>query len=188
MAVHRRNASYNSKVSVKLKSLDHLFHFNEIIYSRYDTSLADACKKHADLWADKTLSEIKNSPTINEELSTVQVIEFLSQLLAKTNIVDLNKQKIEFLAQTYKFKTTRNCEIRFRFMRLCIKARLMDKMDDIIEFANSNFRMKYVRPVYRDLAAWPEAKPLAIANFEKVKNQMMKVCAYTVAKDLGIKP
>lgn len=156
-------------------------------FFRYDTSLADTCKKHANLWAEKTLPEIKSEPTVRESLSSVQVIEFLSQLLGKTDIVDLNKQKIDFLAEVYKLNETKNSEIRFRYMRLCIKARLMEMMDEIFKFAGSNFRMKFVRPIYRDLAGWPEAKPLAIANFEKVRNQMMKVCAYTVAKDLGIK-
>lgn len=115
------------------------------------------------------------------------MIEFLSQLLGKTDIVDLTKQKIDFLAEVYKLNETKNSEIRFRYMRICIKAHLMEMMDEIFKFADSNFRMKFVRPIYRDLAAWPEAKPLAIANFEKVRDQMMKVCAYTVAKDLGIK-
>jgi leukotriene-A4 hydrolase len=46
--------------------------------------------------------------------------------------------------------------------------------------------MKFVRPIYRDLAGWDIGKPVAIENFKKVKDQMMKVCAYTVAKDLGI--
>ncbi len=152
----------------------------------YDYSLADACKRHADLWATKSVSDIKNTPFINESLSSVQVIEFLSQLLAKSEIIDLTKEKVQFLAEVYKFENTRNAEIRFRFMRICIRARLMDMMDEILKFANSNFRMKYVRPIYRDLAGWPEAKPLAIANFEKVRNQMMAVCAETVTKALGL--
>jgi leukotriene-A4 hydrolase len=156
------------------------------VIPNYDYSLADACKKHADLWATKSVPDIKNTPFVYESLSSVQIIEFLSQLLAKSEIIDLTKEKVQFLAEVYKFKNTRNSEIRFRFMRLCIKARLMEMMDEIIKFANSNFRMKFVRPIYRDLAGWPEAKPLAIANFEKVRDQMMAVCAYTVAKDLGL--
>lgn len=71
-------------------------------------------------------------------------------------------------------------------MRLMIKARL-ERFAEIFEFANSNFRMKFVRPIYRDLAGWTDVgKQLAIENFNKVRDQMMKVCAYTVAKDLGI--
>lgn len=101
-------------------------------------------------------------------------------------IVELNEEKINLLTATYGFDNTRNSEIRFRLMRLIIKARLADRFDEIFEFANSNFRMKFVRPVYKDLGQWDIGRPLAIENFNKVRDQMMKVCAYTVAKDLGI--
>ena len=148
----------------------------------------DACKKHADFWSTKTMDEIKSSDLIKEKLTSVQKIEFLSQLLDKSAIIDLNEDKINSLSNTYELgrNQTKNSEIRFRFMRLIIKARLTNKFDEIFEFANSNFRMKFVRPVYKDLGQWDVGKPLAIANFEKVKNEMMKVCAYTVAKDLGV--
>lgn len=148
----------------------------------------DACKKHADLWSTKNMDEIRTSDLIKEKLTSVQKIEFLSQLLDKSTITDLNEDKINSLSTTYEFgrNQTKNSEIRFRFMRLIIKARLTNKFDEIFEFANSNFRMKFVRPVYKDLGQWDIGKPLAIANFDKVKNEMMKVCAYTVAKDLGI--
>lgn len=134
------------------------------------------------------MDEIKSSELIKEQLTSVQKIEFLSQLLDKSTITDLNEDKINSLSSTYEFgrDQTKNSEIRFRFMRLIIKARLTNKFDEIFEFANSNFRMKFVRPVYKDLGQWDVGKPLAIANFEKVRNEMMKVCAYTVAKDLGI--
>lgn len=77
--------------------------------------------------------------------------------------------------------------MRFRFLRLVIRARLLKRIDEIIAFANSNFRMKFCRPIYRDLGQWPEAKPIAIESFQSVKNQMMAVCAHTIEKDLGLK-
>lgn len=138
------------------------------------------------MWATKTTAEIKNSPVIKETLSSIQKIEFLSQMLGKSEIVDLNEAKIDLMTETYGFDGTKNSEIRFRLMRLIIKARLTDRFDEIFAFANSNFRMKFVRPVYKDLGQWDIGRPLAIANFEKVKDQMMKVCAYGVAKDLGL--
>lgn len=146
----------------------------------------DTCKKHADLWSSESTASIKESPVIREELTSIQKIEFLSQLLGKDKLVDLNEDKIILLEQTYGFEHTKNSEIRFRLMRLIIKARLPNRFDEIFEFANSNFRMKFVRPVYKDLGSWSLARPLAINNFNAVKDQMMKVCAYTVAKDLGI--
>lgn len=138
------------------------------------------------MWATKPTAEIKNSPVIKETLSSIQKIEFLSQMLGKSEITDLNEAKINLMTETYGFDGTKNSEIRFRLMRLIIKARLTDRFDEIFAFANSNFRMKFVRPVYKDLGQWDIGRPLAIANFEKVKDQMMKVCAYGVAKDLGL--
>lgn len=138
------------------------------------------------MWASETTANIKTSPVIKEALSSIQKIEFLSQLLAKSEITDLTEDKINLITSTYAFDSTRNAEIRFRLMRLIIKARLTDRFDEIFAFANSNFRMKFVRPVYRDLGQWDVGRPLAIENFKKVRDQMMKVCAYTVAKDLGI--
>lgn len=146
----------------------------------------DTCKKHADLWAQETIAVIRNSPIIKEKLSSIQKIEFLSQLLGKNEIVELNGEKINLMTETYGFDSTKNSEIRFRLMRLIIKARLTDRFDEIFVFANSNFRMKFVRPVYKDLGQWDIGRPLAIANFNKVKDQMMKVCAYGVAKDLNL--
>lgn len=144
------------------------------------------CKKHADLWSTSSTASIKTSPIIKEPLSSIQKIEFLSQMLDKSEIVDLGSPKINLMTETYGFDNTKNSEIRFRLMRLIIKARLTDRFDEIFAFANSNFRMKFVRPVYKDLGQWDVGRPLAIENFNKVKDQMMKVCAYTVAKDLGI--
>ena len=158
-----------------------------IIIPNYDTKVYDACKNHSDLWATKNLDEIKSSPLLKEQLTSIQKIEVLSELLENSEIVDLNAEKVDLLTATYEMSKsrTRNAEIRFRLMRLVIKARLQ-RFDEIFDFANSNFRMKFVRPIYRDLAGWDIGKPVAIENFNKVKDQMMKVCAYTVAKDLGI--
>ena len=138
------------------------------------------------MWTSETTANIKKSPIISEPLSSIQKIEFLSQILDKSEIIDLTEEKINLLTQTYGLNSTKNSEIRFRLIRLIIKARLADRFEEIFAFANSNFRMKFVRPVYKDLGQWPEGRPQAIENFKKVKDQMMKVCAYTVAKDLGI--
>lgn len=180
----------NDNVMSKLEKID----FDTWLYGEgmpptipnFDSSLATVCVNLANLWATKSAQELVDLPDIKIKITVQQLIDFLSKLIEKRDIKDLNKEKVELLESTYNVNTTKNAEIRFRFLRLCIRARLLSRMDEIIRFANSNFRMKYVRPIYRDLVAWPEAKPIAIQNYEIVKNQMMKICAYTVAKDLGL--
>lgn len=156
------------------------------IIPNFDHSIAEQCHKHADLWANKSTTDIEQSPIINEKLTSTEIIEFLSLLLNKTAMVDLTEDKIKLLTNTYGLESTQNSDIRFRYMRLLIRARIIQKLNEIIQFANSNFRMKFVRLVYRDLANWSEAKPIAVENFNKVKNQMMKVCSNQVPKDLGL--
>lgn len=157
------------------------------IIPNYNTALADIAHRHSDLWSTESLENIKRSDVLYEILSSNQKIEFLETLVLKDNITALSDEWIKLIESTYNLGvTTKNCEIRFRFVRLCIKARLTHRLGEIIEFANSNFRMKYVRPVYRDLGQWETAKPIALENFSKVRNQMMNVCATQVAKDLGL--
>lgn len=130
---------------------------------------------------------ISSSPLVSEELIPTQIVEVLSQLLAYNNkIVDLNADKMELLSKVYKIYESKNTDIRFTYLRICIKAELEEKLNEIIEFVNSNFRMKLCRPIYRELGGWPYARQIAIENFEEKKNEMMKLTAYNIAKDLGI--
>lgn len=154
----------------------------------YDNSLAVAPLEHANLWSNGTINEIQASTLLAQPLTTHQRIELLNQLIDKTHIVALGADWIALLETTYTLgaKSTKNCDLRVRFVRLCIKARLFERIPEIFDFANSNFRMNYVRALYRDLSAWPEARPLAVENFLKVKSQMMTVCSNQVHKDLGL--
>ncbi|XP_017860034.1 PREDICTED: leukotriene A-4 hydrolase isoform X1 [Drosophila arizonae] len=157
------------------------------IIPKFDESLANVTKNLASQWSTKTVDELANSTDINQPISIHQLIEFLGKLIECKDIVELNERKIELLENTYNLKKSKNAEVRFRLNRLIIRARLIQRLDEIIEFANSNFRMKFCRPIYRDLAAWPEAKPRAVDNFLNVKDQMMAVCSHTIEKDLGLK-
>ncbi|XP_017001715.2 leukotriene A-4 hydrolase isoform X1 [Drosophila takahashii] len=157
------------------------------IIPKFDDSLANVTKELASLWSTKTVAELADSAEIKKNISIHQLIDFLGKLIECKDILDLTERKIELLESTYNLKSSKNAEIRFRLNRLIIRARLIKRLDEILEFANSNFRMKFCRPIYRDLAGWPEAKPAAIRNFVSVKDQMMAVCSHTIEKDLGLK-
>ncbi|XP_017088966.2 leukotriene A-4 hydrolase isoform X1 [Drosophila bipectinata] len=157
------------------------------IIPKFDESLANVTKELALLWSSKSVAELNDSPDIKKTISIHQLIDFLGKLIESKDIVDLTEKKIELLESTYNLKASKNAEVRFRLNRLIIRARLIKRLDEIIAFANSNFRMKFCRPIYRDLAGWPEAKPAAVRNFESVKDQMMAVCSHTIEKDLGLK-
>lgn len=157
------------------------------ILPKLDDSLAVISKNLSIIWSTKTITELKDCPELLETLSSHQLIDFLAKLIECEDIVDLDDKKILLLESTYKLDVNNNAEVRFRFIRLCIRAKLLYRMQEILDFANSNFRMKFVRPIYRDLGQWPEAKQTAIENFNRVKSQMMQVCASNIEKDLGLK-
>lgn len=74
----------------------------------------------------------------------------------------------------------------YRWLRLCVKSKDDTKLSEVFEFLNGNGRMKYVRPLYRDLYAWEEVRGQAINNFLKNEKNMMHVSAYTLRKDLHL--
>lgn len=152
----------------------------------YDTSYSDAVNKQAQIWSNNTVDEIKNNANISKDLHILQLIELLTVLVQNPINVPITEEWISLLETSYGLVGTKNSAILFTLARLYVKGKLFDRLKLVFAFVNSNFRMKYVRPVYRDLNSWPEAKPLAVENFLKVKSQMMKCCALGVAKDLEL--
>lgn len=55
-----------------------------------------------------------------------------------------------------------------------------------LAFVNEMGRMKFVRPIYRDLYKWEEMRPVAIKNYHENKAAMMFVLANQLLKDLHI--
>lgn len=156
------------------------------IIPNYDQSIKKAVLEQVHIWATKTVVQIKQSPDLASNLSVLQKIEILKELVQVENILELSDEWLSLLEATYGFKGTKNAAILFRLARLAIKGRHLERLPQVFEFANSNFRMKYVRPIYRDLNFWSEARPLAIENFQKVRSFMMKCCEQSVAKDLDL--
>lgn len=155
------------------------------IIPEYDTTLIDVAKKHVELWKNsEDIHEIENSSLLKSPMTSLQIVEMLSKLLDEE--VKFSHEKLDVFEKAYKLGGTKNSEIRFRYLRLCILARNFKALDDIFAFANSNFRMKFVRPIYKELSQWPEVRERAVENFHRYKDQMMRMCAVQVANDMGI--
>ncbi|KAI5708917.1 hypothetical protein M8J76_006230 [Diaphorina citri] len=150
----------------------------------YDTSLQDVCNDLANRWI--SWNHTKETPFSKQDLAAFtpgQKIEFLAILLDK-EMYDL--PKVKSLQDVYRFNGVRNCEIRFRWLKLCLKARWKEQVPHVIDMVTSQGRMKYVRPLYRELYAWEDTRQTAIDTFKQHRKQMMYVTAYTLAKDLKL--
>lgn len=123
-----------------------------------------------------SISDIKS-------FSSNQTCCFLTKLLEENELPVI---KIRLMHQVYLMDQVENSEIKFRWLRVCIKARWKDRISDALKFVNEQGRMKFVRPIYRDLYAWEEARPLAIDNFQENRKSMMFVTAHQIEKDLHL--
>merc|ERR1712176_443620 len=109
-----------------------------------------------------------------------QTQEFLGTLI---NADPLDIAKVEKMSELYGLGKSPNVEILFRWIRLGIKARWEPSVAEALKLATVQGRMKFVRPLYRDLYAWEEKRQLAIDTFLAHRDEMMYVFAEIVAKD-----
>ncbi|CAK1584714.1 unnamed protein product [Parnassius mnemosyne] len=112
-----------------------------------------------------------------------QMINLLQELIDKDA---LPIEKLRSLGDAYKVNNSKNSEIIYRWLRLCIRSRDRTKLKEVFSFVNQQGRMKYVRPIYRDLYTWEDVRQQAIDNFLQNEPYMMHVSAYTLRKDLHL--
>lgn len=118
-----------------------------------------------------------------QSFSPHQIINLLQELIDRTA---LPLEKLAVLGTEYKVAESKNSEILYRWLRLNIRSRNQAKLQEVFDFVNHQGRMKYVRPIYRDLYAWEDVRDQAIDNFLKNEPYMMHVSAYTIRKDLHL--
>ncbi|KAK4884144.1 hypothetical protein RN001_000415 [Aquatica leii] len=150
----------------------------------YDMTLVKLCNKYKELWLSWDVTE--EVPFTKEEIKELKVTQVI-QLLQ--DVVEADPQpikKLEILQDLFDFASTKNAEIKFRWLRIGLKAQWEPTIKETIEWINVVGRMKFVRPLYRALYKWRQGRNAAIENFHKNHQYMMHVTAYTVRKDLNI--
>ncbi|CAH1108665.1 unnamed protein product [Psylliodes chrysocephalus] len=150
----------------------------------YDISLAVKCNELLDTfykWNGE--GAIPISIDDKDNLSTNQIIYCLQKLSGSEA---QNIEKLKRLNELFKFDGVKNAEIKFRWLRICLKAQWEDKVEDALNWINVVGRMKYVRPLYRDLFEWQVTKNRVVDNFKSNRKNMMHVTAYVLAKDLKL--
>lgn len=151
---------------------------------KFDDSLAVVCQELADRWTSWNIdSECPFNGTELENFASDQTQAFLNSLL---NGKPLAVGKLEKMEELYKLSESQNTEVVFRWIRVGIAARWGDIVPLAVKLVSEQGRMKFVRPIYRDLYAWPQQRKVALETFEEYKDGMMLVARDMVAKDLQI--
>ncbi|XP_008195768.2 leukotriene A-4 hydrolase isoform X2 [Tribolium castaneum] len=154
------------------------------VVPNYNTSLATNCDKLMKQfveWDEKAACPVETTHIKN--LGADEIIYLLQEIWSGK---PLSIPKLEQLDKLFEFSKVKNSEVKFRWLRIGLKAHWMKSVEPTLKWINEVGRMKFVRPLYRDLYAWEEVRSKAIENFKLNKNSMMHVVAYTVSKDLHL--
>ncbi|KAI8054004.1 leukotriene A4 hydrolase [Syncephalis plumigaleata] len=150
------------------------------VTNEFDPTLANACTRLCERWeAAQDDDTGKFSANDIKDFSPYQTVLFLQQLADKKMF---SKEKLDLMDSIYKFTKVQNCEIRFSWQMLCLKAAYEPIYQHVVEFVKEQGRMKYVRPLYRALNKVNST--LARDTFTKVRDSYHPIAARMIEKDI----
>jgi leukotriene-A4 hydrolase len=123
--------------------------------------------------------------------SSPQLVAFLQRLGELRALQPLHMATVAALGAAYStIAGTRNAEVRAAWLTLRLRAGDAAALADAGAFLSEQGRMKYLRPLYRELrragARLPEAPALALRIFEENRRAYHPIAAKMVAQDLGL--
>lgn len=152
--------------------------------NQFDTTLSSVVENLVNVWvktggAEASLVDIQG-------WSSNQLCYFLDSFGARTNN-NVEHKVIEALNKVYNFSDRKNAEIKLRWQLLLLKSNYTPVFPQVVEFITSIGRMKFVRPLYRALAAaTPGGKDLAVKTFKDHCQFYHSIARKMVSKDLGV--
>ena len=93
---------------------------------------------------------------------------------------------LQRMDELYALTASRNAEVRLRWQRLCLKLRAEFIVPEVIDFLKSQGRMKFVRPLYRDLYAWEQTRETATSTFQSWAENYHPIARKMLAQDLKL--
>ncbi|XP_027448259.1 leukotriene A-4 hydrolase isoform X2 [Zalophus californianus] len=150
----------------------------------YDMTLTNACIALSQRWMTAKEDDL-NSFTSGDlkDLSSHQLNEFLAQMLQRA---PLPLGHIKRMQEVYNLNAINNSEIRFRWLRLCIQSKWEEAIPLALKMATEQGRMKFTRPLFKDLAAFDKSHHQAVQTYQGHKASMHPVTAMLVGKDLKV--
>uniref|UniRef100_A0A0E9X1W4 Peptidase M1 leukotriene A4 hydrolase/aminopeptidase C-terminal domain-containing protein n=1 Tax=Anguilla anguilla TaxID=7936 RepID=A0A0E9X1W4_ANGAN len=151
---------------------------------QYDTTLADACVALCKRWVQAKDTDLAGFGAADvKALSSHQLIELLALLLLED---PLPQSHVKRMQEVYNMNAINNSEIRFRWLRLCVRAKWEEAVPLAFKMATEQGRMKFTRPLFRDLYNFEKFRDEAVSTFIKHRGGMHPVTANLVAKDLKV--
>jgi len=157
---------------------------------KLDTRLIDAVQKCATEWIDygKADSQLDQGWTSDQKLV---LVETLLEAVVEHGVV-FSLEVLDRIDQRYGFSATRNSEILFKWCLFMLRTGDTRKLDLVARFLSEQGRMKFVRPLYRQLLTSGEAaRAVAQSTFALNRPQYHAIAQKMVARDLanaGLEP
>lgn len=152
------------------------------VTNKFDSTLVDAAIALANNWLQPAEGWTGAAADI-ADFSSKQMQVFLATLLAGET---LSTDVVGAMDAAYGFSDSKNSEVKFRWQRLCLRASYEPVFKQVVAFVTSQGRMKYVRPLYRDLHQCSAAGDLAKTTFVANRGMYHNIASSMIAKDLGL--
>ncbi|KAH0259117.1 leukotriene A-4 hydrolase, partial [Aureobasidium melanogenum] len=148
----------------------------------FDTSMVDVCYDLASKWESLNggSSEFEPSASDISSWSANQSVVFLEKI--QTWKTPLSPALVEKMGEVYSYAASKNVEVVSRYMIVGLKARCESVYIPTTELLGRVGRMKFVRPLYRNLRECDEK--LAQETFEKYKEFYHPICKEMASKDV----
>lgn len=186
-------ATFGEKEGVDAIDWDKWFNAPGLIEwkSDWDTSMSDSATGLAARWVAG--GEDCTDKAEWEKLSTGQKLMFLDTLKA-TQAANKEDDKLthdvaalERLDTLYGLTASGNAEIRFRWQTVGLRGGYETVLPAALAFVAEQGRMKFVRPLYRDMFKTTFGKEAALKCFEENRSGYHPVAAKMIATDLGMR-
>lgn len=116
----------------------------------------------------------------------IHFLDTLQSRCAAAETPPLSTATLEKMDALYGLSALKNSEMRFRWQRVCMRHRVGFIVPHVIDFLKAQGRMKFVRPLFRDLYAWDAQRDLAVSTFREWKQYYHPICAKMLAQDLKL--
>ncbi|KAK8089269.1 leukotriene A-4 hydrolase/aminopeptidase [Apiospora hydei] len=146
----------------------------------FDTSYVDSCMALAEKWKS---SDYKPDLKDIESFNSNQTLVFLQAVQDFSPC--LSVERAQLLGSTYNISSSKNVELKTAYYGISLRAGDRDAFPGIVELLGSVGRMKFVRPLYRQLVKLDRA--LAVETFEKYKDFYPSTTKSQLARDLGLR-
>lgn len=147
----------------------------------FKTDLADAAFSLSSKWAGAIEDLSGFAPEDVQGWNSGQFCLFLDRLFEED---PFSVDALDKMAELYGFGSTRNSEILFRFFKLNLRANNQAILSAATGFVTSIGRMKFVRPLYRELSKM--SHELAVSTFKENELFYNPICHKMVSQDLGL--